>query len=141
MKQIILSFLLTIPLLCSSGYSNAEEPSVYRGTFFNSDMHIRLVMNLDAPVIPVPGMEDLDSCYGYIDGRINGAWFILEVEEKDDKSAIIHTVSERGADTQDIELQPTKDGMNLKLKSGNYLKAIKGRKYAKVPKPLIMVKL
>ncbi|MBQ9362626.1 MAG: hypothetical protein IJT97_04295 [Bacteroidaceae bacterium] len=115
----------------------AEAQSQYKGTYFNKDLYIRAKLNLEAKDIPVPGLE-LDSCYGYLQGSINGSWMIMKVKSVDEKKAVVRAVSERGADAQDLEIQLTEDGISLKQINGTYIKGVAKNKYVKLPKPFML---
>ena len=112
----------------------------YKGTFYNMEYGLRMKMNLEKMDVPVPGMEDLDSCYGWIQGKLNGAWYLLKVKEKTEKKAVVRAVSERGADAQDLEIKLTPLGLEMKLIGGMYMKGVDKNKYVKLPKPLVMEK-
>ncbi len=124
-------------LLCSI---QAAAQTEYKGTFYNTEYGVRMRMNLEKMDIPVPGMEDVDSCYGYVDGRLNGMWFLLKVNEKTEKKAVVRAMSERGADAQEMEIQMTEDGVSIKLIGSTQMKGVQNRKYVKLPKPMEMVR-
>ena len=119
---------------------SAAAQTEYKGTFNNMEYGLRMKMNLEKMDVPVPGMEDLDSCYGWIQGRLNGAWYLLKVKEKTEKKAVVRAVSERGADAQDLEIKLTPLGLEMKLIGGTYIKGVDKNKYVKLPKPLVMEK-
>ena len=48
----------------------------FKGNFTNDELKIKLALNLYNDDIPVPGLE-LDSCYGYLQGSLNGVWIIF----------------------------------------------------------------
>ena len=110
----------------------------YKGTFYNMEYGLRMKMNLEKMDVPVPGMEDLDSCYGWIQGKLNGAWYLLKVKEKTEKKAVVRAVSERGADAQEMEIKMTDTGLEMKLVGGKYMKGVEKNRYVKLPKPLVM---
>lgn len=127
--------LLQIALATTAGAQDAN----WRGTFYNKEYNIHAKLNLNAMDIPVPGLE-LDSCYGYFTGNINGAWYVLRIKEKKGSKALVRAISERGADAQDVEITLTDDGISLKLVDGTYLKGVDKNKYVKLPKPLEMLR-
>ncbi len=139
MKKLVLFLSMAACSLMTVAQSEAEQKE-YKGTFYNKDFHVRMKMNLEKADIPVPGMEDLDSCYGYIEGRINGMWLLLKVMEKTGEKAVVRAVSERGADAQNMEVRMTEEGVSVKLINGTYLKGVGKNKYIKLPKPLEMEK-
>ena len=109
----------------------------YKGTFYNKELNIHAKLHLEAKDIPVPGLE-LDSCYGYLQGNLNGSWIIMRVKSLDKEKAVVRAVSERGADAQDLEVRMSEEGVSLKQVGGTYIKGIEGRKYVKLPKPLFL---
>ena len=116
----------------------AQSP--FQGTFFNKELNIHAKLHLEAKDIPVPGLE-LDSCYGYLQGNLNGSWVILRVKSIDEEKAVVRAVSERGADAQDLEIRSTEEGISLKQVGGSYIKGIEKRKYVKLPKPFVLKRI
>ena len=106
----------------------------FEGFFTEDELELRCQLNLYADSIPVPGLE-MDSCYGYIQGKINGTWVILKIKELDEKSALVRAVSDRGSDGQDVRIVLTDSGVSMSLVGDNNMKAISGKKYVKMPKP------
>ena len=111
---------------------SAQRP--FEGFFTNDELDLRCQLNLYADSIPVPGLE-MDNCYGYLQGKINGTWVILKVKEMDEKSALVRAVSDRGSDGQDVKIVLTESGVSMTLVNDNNMKAISGKKYVKMPKP------
>ena len=111
---------------------SAQRP--FEGFFTEDELELRCQLNLYADSIPVPGLE-MDSCYGYIQGKINGTWVILKIKELDEKSALVRAVSDRGSDGQDVRIVLTDSGVSMSLVGDNNMKAISGKKYVKMPKP------
>ncbi len=131
MKTSLLSLLLL--LLCSS---NLWAQGKFKGWYMNEEHKINLQLNLYAADVPVPGFE-LDSCYGYLRGGINGAWIIVKVETLTDTEAEVRAVSERGADAQSLRVRTGEDGkIILRQIDGAAIKGVSGRKYVKLPKEI-----
>ncbi len=108
----------------------------FKGGFINEEFKISLRLNLYDDDIPVPGFE-LDSCYGYLRGGINGAWVILKVVSLGDDEAEVRAVSERGSDAQNLRISVGDDGkLFLRQIDGTNIKGVKGRKYVKLPKEI-----
>lgn len=131
--------LHTLILLFSTFVSATAQDKTLNGMFYNEELHIQLKLNLEAKNIPVPGLE-LDSCYGYVRGNVNGMWVILKVKNKSEKRALVRAISERGADAQDLDLELTDDGVILRQVDGAYIKGIADRKYVKLPKNLLLAR-
>lgn len=129
----IMSLLATT--LCVS----AQRP--FQGVFSNEQFNIKSEVNLYECDIPIPGFE-IDSCYAYIQGRINEQWMVIRVNELTETKAVVRAVSERGGDVQDIELKLTKDGdLELRQIGRSYIKCIGDGKYVSMPKPLLLKRL
>lgn len=134
-KWISLLFLAFLPLVL---HAQETTDSLFRGKFKNTEYNIQSHINLYDESIEVPGLE-LETCYGYLQGRINGCWMILKVKEIKDNTAVVRAVSERGSDAQDLKLKITEEGLEIEQTEG-YIKGIKGNKYVKLPKKLVLAK-
>lgn len=117
-------------ILCSV-FSFAQEMA--KGSFLDEKRMIRIEINLKESDVPVPGLE-MECCYGYIQGNINGTWAILKVKKLDEKMALVRAVSDKGDVAQDIEFTFTEDGFTMKQVGDSFIKAIENRKYVKLPK-------
>lgn len=117
----------------------AQRP--FEGYFLNNDLDISCRINLYADSIPVPGLET-DSCYGYIQGRINGTWILLRQKEASREHILMRAVSDRGSDAQDIEFVLGEDGqIIMRQVDGAYIKGIDKRKYVKLPKNVVLSRM
>lgn len=114
--------------------------STFKGTYSNNELNIRARLNLEAKDIPVPGMEDVDSCYGYFQGNLNGSWYILRVKSKDETKAVVRVACDRGDNAEDVEIRLTENGISVRQIGDNYMKGIAKRKYVKLPKPFYLTK-
>ena len=132
MKRTV--FLLMV--LATTFAATAQSP--YKGTFYNQQLNIRARLDLEAKDIPVPGMEELDSCYGYLQGNLNGTWFVLRVKSKNEKKAVVRASCDRGDNAQDLEIQLTEDGISLRQVGNTYIKGVANRKYVKLPKAIVL---
>lgn len=133
-----LKYLATL-ILASVCIGASAQDEAFSGNYFNKEYNIQLKLNLDTKNIPVPGLE-VDSCYGYLRGNINGLWVILKVKNKEDKHAVVRAISERGADAQDLELLSTDEGIYIKQVNSTYIKGIGNQKYIKLPKTILLSK-
>ena len=70
---LLLGCMLVLPVT-----SELKAQEQFKGEYINEELKIKLKLNLFEADIPVPGFE-LDSCYGYLQGSINGSWLILKV--------------------------------------------------------------
>lgn len=130
------AFLL---LVLFAAIAEAQRP--FEGYFSSDQLDVHSELNLYADSIPVPGLE-MDHCYGYLQGRLNGTWVILKVKEIKKDRALVRAVSDRGSDGQDIELRLLPTGnIEARLTGDNNIKGIEGRKYVKFPRPLLLNKM
>ena len=112
----------------------------FEGQYKNNDLNIELILNLEDDNITVPGLDGLESCYGYLSGKLNGNWIILKVKEQNLNKAIVRMTCDRGNDAEDVTLELRDDELLL-YQSENYIKTIQAKKYVKIPKPLILKKI
>jgi len=138
MKRICLILSLAVAAFCESDTVMAQR--VWQGFFTNTELNLRVQLNLYADSIDVPGL-DMETCYGYLQGNINGTWVILRVKELTKTTALVRAVSERGSDGQDLEFELQGDDLYLRLKGDVELKGVKNGKYAKLPKPTVLERM
>ncbi len=125
-KSLTILFLFFCPLFI---YAQRQ----FKGQFINEELKIRMKLNLYNDSIPIPGLE-LDSCFGFLQGSINGTWAILKVISIEDGRAEVRAVSDRGSDAQTLELTLTDEGIGVRQLNDNNIKGVAGRKYVKLPK-------
>ncbi len=111
----------------------------FKGDFINDEHKIKLSLNLYEDNIPVPGFE-LDSCYGYLQGSINGVWMILQVKSIETDKSLVRAVSERGGDAQDLLITNDDGKIIVRQIKGACIKGVSERKYKKLPKNIIFEK-
>lgn len=117
----------------------AERPFV--GLFQNEELNIRCELNLYEDNIPVPGLE-LDNCFGYLKGSINGMWVVLKIKEAGEDKMLVRAASERGGDAQDLEFTAKEDGtVEMKQVDGVTIKGVAKNKYVKLPKVVVLTRL
>ena len=115
------SMLAVLTFAFASMYGQESATNAYKGKFMNKDLRIQANIDFYNQSIPVPGFE-LDSCYGFVQGRINGVWIILKVKDVGKKKAVVRAASENGLSMRQID--------------DVCIKGIEGRKYVKLPKDL-----
>lgn len=135
-----LHLILTIVILTFTISNTVSAQRTWEGYFTNTDLNLRVQLNLYADSIDVPGL-DMETCYGYLQGNINGTWVILRVKEMSHTSALVRAVSERGSDGQDIEFTLDQGNLSIKLKGDIELKGVKNGKYVKLPKPFLLERM
>lgn len=117
------------------------DSSTYRATYYDSQNRIRLVINLYAETINVPGFSFIGPTHGYMSGNIYGIWIITSCRIHSDGTATLHLSNDQGADSQTVRLTPQPDNhMNYEAVNGNEIKRVQGRKLVKIPQKLNFVK-
>lgn len=112
----------------------------WKGVFFNEEQKTTLRMNLTEKSIPLRDL-DFDETYGYMAGNLNGTWVILKVKKLEERKATVRMMSDMGVDAQDVELRLTDEGdVELRLIGEQNIKAVRERKYAKMPKVMVLKK-
>ncbi|MBR3454488.1 MAG: hypothetical protein IKH26_04110 [Bacteroidaceae bacterium] len=134
-KLFAILAVMMLPMLVTA---QETTDSLFKGKFKNAELNIQCQLNLYEEVIEVPGLE-LETCYGFLQGQINGCWMILKVKEIQGDAAVVRVVSEKGSDAQDLKLKVTEQGLEIQQTEG-YIKGIQGRKYVKLPKSLLLNK-
>lgn len=115
-----------------------QQQTSFQGLFTNEQFAVKSQINLYEADIPVPGME-LDSCYGYLQGKLNGTWVIVQVKSLDEEGALVRAANDQGSDAQDVRITFGEDGsLLLRQVSGSCIKGVEGKKYVKLPKPFIL---
>lgn len=110
----------------------AQRP--FEGVFRSEALDVNAELNLYEKNISVPDADD-EKCFGYLRGKLNGIWAVLKVIEMDDQKAVVRLASDLGFEAQTIELTATEDGaLTVRLVKDNNMKAVKDRKYVKLPK-------
>lgn len=137
--RIKLLSILSILLIWSINL-HAQETLPFKGKFINTDLKINMVINLYEESLDVPGLEGLETCYGYINGNINGNWIILKVKKIDTKSATVRVTCDRGNDATDLELTFADDKISLKQQEP-CIKTIQDNKYVKISNPIELTQL
>ena len=131
-RRFFIMAAMLLPLyVCAQG-----KLQPFKGLFTNEQFAIRCQINLYEEDIPVPGME-LDSCYGYMQGHLNGTWVFLKVKTLDDDGALVRAANDKGSDAQDVRITYDEEGrLLLRQVDGSAIKGVEGKKYVKLPKPL-----
>lgn len=130
MKRIA---LLLITLQAAMLTLHAQRP--FDGIYRNAELDIQAELNLYDKTMAVPDAED-EKCYGYLRGKLNGVWAIMKVISLDEKSATVRLVNDLGYEAQTVELtcNPADRVVTVRLVKDNNMKALKDRKYVKLPK-------
>ena len=124
-------------IILLSVFTTLYSQDTFKGEFINMDLKIKMSLNLYEDIIPVPGLE-IENCYGYFQGNINGLWIILKVIKIKGDVAEVRAVSERGSDAQNFRFTKKGDDIEIKQIDGSAMKGISNRKYVKLPKTILM---
>ena len=124
-------------IILLSVFTTLYSQDTFKGEFINMDLKIKMSLNLYDDIIPVPGLE-IENCYGYFQGNINGLWIILKVIKIKGDVAEVRAVSERGSDAQNFRSTKKGDDIEIKQIDGSAMKGISNRKYVKLPKTILM---
>ena len=131
MKRLLsVIMVLTMVFTCKA---QEVDSTLFKGSFINTELKLNCLLNLYKEVISVPGME-MDQCYGYINGSLNGMWVILKVQKIDGNKALVRAMSDRGDDAQTIEIIRTEDGLTMRQVDTANMRGVANNKYVKLPK-------
>lgn len=125
-KLLLVGMMIMVPAVLSA-------QDAFKGKYRNTDFNFVLTFDLTEEKIDVPGLEGLETCYGYFQGNLNGTWIILKVKKLDENKAVVRVACDRGNDAEDIELTVTESGLSFTQEEG-CIKTIKDNKYVKLPK-------
>lgn len=134
MKQIVKRCLSLVLMQCALCAVPCLAQRPFEGVFHCQELDINAELNLYEKDIKVPDALD-ELCYGFLRGNINGVWAALKVIEMDERKAVVRMASDMGFEAQTIELTAGENGvLTVKLVKDNNMKAVKERKYVKLPK-------
>ena len=137
MKRLLsIIMILTMAFTCKA---QEADSTLFKGSFVNTELKLNCLLNLYKAVIDVPGME-MDQCYGYINGSLNGMWVIMKVQKMEGNKALVRAMSDRGEDAQSIEIVRTDDGITMRQVDGTNMRGVAGNKYVKLPKTITFKK-
>ena len=137
-KRLIVLVLFTFHFSLFTLSFAQSDSLVFKGKFMSQEPRMNLVLNLYEDKIDVPGLEGLETCYGYLNGNINGMWVILKVKKLEEKKALVRAACDRGNEAVDLEITLTEDGVAVKQME-NCIKCVAGNKYVKMP-PTVSLK-
>lgn len=130
MKVLYVTLLFFLTLT-----ANAQSP--FEGNFKNEELNIRLKINLYEANIPQLQFDD-ETCYGYMQGSINGSWVILKIINIDDDTAEVRAVSDSGVDAQTLLIVAKEGNIEIKQMKDTNIRGVKNGKYTKLPKVIIL---
>lgn len=129
--------LMLLMLLAGQPMTHADSPpdSLFRGTYYDAEQRIRLVINLYEERVEVPGYSFIGPTHGYMNGNIYGIWIVTTCKLNADGTATVKLSNDQGADSQTIQLTPTPPGacLHYEAQGGNEVKRVQGRKLVKIP--------
>lgn len=110
----------------------AGEP--FKGTFASKELGLKMVIDLYAESIPVPGMEMFGLLNGYIIGTgLYRTWYVSTIKQTDSEKAIVHFSNDLGSETQTVELTMKGDSLlHFRTVGGCVMKKAVGKKLVKI---------
>ena len=135
MKKLLI-LLMLLPLT-----SFAQQP--FTGQYRNTDLRLRLKVNLYES-FPIPDDEfEGDNCYGILEGSVNGSWFFMKILSNEGNKARVRAVSDSGIEAQTLDLifNEEKNSITIKQVDSTNIRGVKNSKYVKLPKNIVFNKL
>lgn len=138
MKRLLILFAITIAAFAST---DAQNQSLFKGLFYNTETKMQLHLDLDSETVKVPGLPFLGGTNGYMSGGIiYGTWFITDFK-KDKNSATIRLTNDFGADTQVLNITHIKaDTFNIELQQPVVIKKVVKNKLVKIGSKYTFIK-
>lgn len=139
MKRHLLATLLIALTLPSA--LHAGEP--FKGIFTAKELGLKMVIDLYAESIEVPGMEMFGPLNGYINGiGLYRTWYVSKIRKCDDDKAVIHFSNDLGSETQAVELTLQGDSLlRFREIEGSVMKKAQGKKLVKIETDFVMKRL
>lgn len=131
-RLILLALLLTAfqHVVCAQN----ETPQPWKITLQNTELNLRMQIDLYEETVNVPSMDMFGPMNGYIAGSLCNVWSLTSFKIKDDKTATLRFSNDLGSETQDCILTHENDSTyRLDLKGGVHLRKVVDRKYVKMP--------
>ena len=132
----ILLLMMTAPhMLCAQTMSDS-----ICGHYVHKEYDVHFYFDLNGKGVEVPGYTFLGKMKGYIDGQINGKWFLTTAKE-DAGGIVMRFANDQGSDTQVMRAIIENDStITMRLEGQTYIRRIEKRKYVKFPHVLQITK-
>lgn len=118
----------------------AQNDRPYKGSFYNKENDLRLVIDLYDTTVVAPVYSFLGRMHGYLTGRLHDVWFITDCSLKDGK-AYVEFTNDLGADSQDVVFSVTKDGnLIYNVQGTNYVRRAENGHWVKLPTEMLFVR-
>ena len=128
-RYLFATLLLTLALPFSL---LAGEP--FKGTFSSKELGLKMVIDLYAESVEVPGMEMFGPLNGYINGTgLYRTWYVSTIKQADKDKAIVHFSNDLGSETQTVELTMQGDSLlHFRAVGSCVMKKAVGKKLVKI---------
>ncbi len=127
-------FLILLCILSFNALSAQSDQNIFKGTFWNEENRIRIVLNLYEESIRIPGYDFLGMTNGYLSGNVYGTWLLTSFHIDNENQATLRFSDDRGADSQTVILTRQADSTFVYATSGgNAIRKVVGRKLVKIP--------
>lgn len=154
MKRLLFLIFLCASAVCASANVAApmEESHVgrgdsviagqpFKGTFYCAETRVRIILDLYAQSIKIPGYDFFGQTNGYMRGDTNtdlyGIWMLTDFKIKG-KTAILRFSNDMGSDSQTIEFTAQSDGtFRYKTSGGNEIRKAVKRKLVKISDTMV----
>ena len=137
MKKAFAICAFLCALFVQSVFSQTQNGKPFKGSFYNRENRINLVIDLYDETISIPNLSFLGKTNGYMNGNINGTWMLVS-KKIEGKTATIRVSNDQGADSQTIKLTLNADStLNYETVNGNCIRKVVNRKFAKVPSEMV----
>lgn len=106
----------------------------FRGTFASKELGLKMVIDLYAETVEVPGLEMFGPLNGYINGTgMYRTWYVSTIKQTDDEKAIVHFSNDLGSETQTVELTMKGDSLlHFRTVGSCVMKKAVGKKLVKI---------
>ena len=137
-KMIAMVVLLMVGVICSFAQ---DEERPFKADLRCGQYAVTFHIDLYEESVTIPGQEFLGPVSGYLEGRINGTWYVVKASI-DGNVATVKLINDGGSETQDVQLTYTNDGTYVfAQKGGVEICYPKNRKYVKLPAELTFTRI
>ncbi len=135
------ALIACIALLAMCTCANAQNKSAFAGLLYNEETKMAIHINLDTPVVKVPGLTFLGGTNGYMsNGILYGTWIITDFKAGKN-NASIRLTNDFGADTQKLTITRIKaDTFSVELQQPVVMRRVVKGKLAKINPKYIFVR-
>ena len=137
MKHI--AFTMSLLLMATINIM-AEKDHPYKGSFYNKDNDIRIVIDLYDTTVVAPAYAFLGRMHGYMTGRLHDVWFITDCTLKNSKAYVKFT-NDLGADSQDVIFTLTEErNLRYNARGANVIRRAEHGHWVKLPVEMLFIR-